>query len=669
MVSFRRGMAWACGFKASAGAHETPPQESPPGRRAATTLLTDVNTRANRVRLAPMPVDDTVPAATPDPSAARTGSSAKRSPARKSTATRTTPAKKAPAASPAATAKKTAAKKTAATSATPVKKAAPAKRATGTAAAKKAATAGNATTKKATSAKKTAPAVVQPKRSPDAPPTILADDFNARVEALDIDAGGLAGASLSHPSVAERTKAGKIARVNTPRESLAGWTPPADRPDATELLLGQETSRVEMLLPVRHARMATSAFAFYRGAAIVMASDLSTTPRTGLEVQLCGDAHLSNFGMFGAPDRSVVFDVNDFDETNPGPFEWDVKRLAASFVLAARDNKLPADVAEQAAKTAAASYRESMAELATMTDLDIWYQRVDPSSVVAALAELPVSKDPKRAKPGSSAAAKMRKKDEARAQAAVAKRVAKARSRDAWSAIEKITEVVDGKRQFRNEPPLLARLDAGADAVALVNHLFYTYRSTLEEDRQALLKRYEIIDIGHKVVGVGSVGLLAFVMLMRGRDDDDLMVLQVKQAQSSVLEPFTRKSPYTKHGHRVVAGQRLMQTASDSFLGWIQGPGGRHFYIRQLRDMKWSPDPATLDADKLRRYAALCGHTLARAHARSGDAVAISAYLGGGRAFDKAITAFAVDYADQMELDYAEFTDAIATGRIEAHEE
>ncbi len=488
--------------------------------------------------------------------------------------------------------------------------------------------------------------------------------LNAKVEEFEIDTADLSGSSVTHLTVAERKRLGKLARVNTPRKDLATWAPGDDRPDATGLLLGQETSRVQALLPVRHARMATSAFAFYRGAAIVMASDLSTTPRTNLEVQLCGDAHLSNFGMFGAPDRSVVFDVNDFDETNPGPFEWDVKRLATSFVLAARDNKLPAEVARKAAMMAATSYRESMAELALKTDLDIWYERVDPSSVVAALAALPASATNKSKKSGAK-----RKKVEELAQAAVQKRVAKARARDAWSAIEKITEVVDGQRRFRNQPPLLARLDANAETYALVNHLFHTYRATLEEDRQVLLRRYEIIDFGHKVVGVGSVGLLAFVLLMRGRDDNDLMVLQVKQAQSSVLEPYTRKSVYTKHGHRVVAGQRLMQTASDSFLGWIQGPGGRHFYVRQLRDMKWSPDPSVLNADKIVRYAMLCGHTLARAHARAGDSVAISAYLGGGSSFDKAITEFAIAYADQTERDFAEFTAAIADGRIEAHEE
>jgi uncharacterized protein (DUF2252 family) len=265
--------------------------------------------------------------------------------------------------------------------------------------------------------------------------------------------------------------------------------------------------------------------------------------------------------------------------------------------------------------------------------------------------------------------AKKRSKAKAKAEAEIQRDAAKARLRDAWSAIEKITEVVDGQRRFRDEPPLLTRLDLVQDAAAQINSLFREYRATLQDDRQELLKRYEIIDMGHKVVGVGSVGLLAFVVLLRGRDEDDLMVLQVKQAQASVLEAYTRKSAYTKHGHRVVTGQRLMQAASDSFLGWIDGPAGRSFYVRQLRDMKWSPDPATLNKKGIGRYAVLCGHALARAHARSGDAIAISAYLGTGKRFDKAITAFAESYADQTEQDFAAFTTAIADGRLSAHED
>ena len=282
-------------------------------------------------------------------------------------------------------------------------------------------------------------------------------------------------------------------------------------------------------------------------------------------MQLCGDAHLSNFGLFAAPDRSVIFDVNDFDETHPGPFEWDVKRLATSFVLAARDNGLPRKVGLAAAEAAAASYRQSMAAFAGKGELEIWYDRIDASGAVSAVRDLPGGKG------------RLGAKDEAKVEANVRGAVAKARLRDAWSAIAKITEVVDGHRRFRDQPPLLTRLELGHDAAAIVNSVFREYRATLQDDRQELLKRYEIIDMGHKVVGVGSVGLLAFVLLLRGRDEDDLIVLQVKQAQASVLEAYTRKSPFTKHGHRVVTGQRLMQAASDSFLGWIDGPGGRSY--------------------------------------------------------------------------------------------
>ncbi|HEY5247798.1 MAG TPA: DUF2252 domain-containing protein [Dermatophilaceae bacterium] len=438
---------------------------------------------------------------------------------------------------------------------------------------------------------------------------------------------------------------------------MSRWKPASDRHDPVGLLTGQETSRVQELVPVRHARMSVSAFTFYRGAALLMAADLAQQPRSGLNVQLCGDAHLSNFGLFAAPDRSVIFDVNDFDETHPGPFEWDVKRLATSFVLAARDNRLPAKVGWSAAETATASYREAIATFAGKREIDIWYDRMNVDTLVDEVRGAPRSK--------GKTETKKRTKEEAAVQAAAAK----ARLRDAWSAIDKITEAVDGTRRFRDNPPLLTRLDVAPDVAVQINGLFRGYRATLQDDRQELLKRYEIIDMGHKVVGVGSVGLLAFVLLLRGRDDNDLMVLQVKQAQSSVLEAFTHKSVFTKHGHRVVTGQRLMQAASDSFLGWIDGPAGRSYYVRQLRDMKWSPEPATLTEKRIGPYAELCGHTLARAHARSGDAIAICAYVGTGKSFDKAIGTFAMAYADQTEQDFAAFTNAIADGTIRAHED
>ncbi|MEZ5094636.1 DUF2252 domain-containing protein, partial [Nocardioides sp.] len=458
-----------------------------------------------------------------------------------------------------------------------------------------------------------------------------------------------------HPTLADRERRGRVARAEVPRSELGAWLPAADRPDPVALLMGQEESRVQDLVPLRHARMAVSPFAFYRGSALVMASDLASQPRTALDVQLCGDAHLSNFGVFGAPDRTLVFDVNDFDETHPGPFEWDVKRLVTSFLLATRDSGLSDRVGQEAATAASASYRTSMAEFAQMPEIDLWYERLDLAGVYATITGsevVPTSKELAR-----------------RARRIIDTAAEKARSRDSWSAVSKLTEVVDGQRRFRSQPPVLARLDLDDDVAALFRQLFREYRATLQEDRQELLKRYEIIDFGHKVVGVGSVGLLAFVFLLRGRDDEDLMVLQVKQAQSSVLEAFTRPSVYTRHGRRVVVGQRLMQAASDSFLGWIDGPRGRSFYVRQLRDMKWSPDPSRFDELRIQRFAVVTGRTLARAHARAGDAVALAAYLGKGRAFDKAMVAFGKAYVRQVDEDYAAFMAAIRDGRITAYEE
>lgn len=462
---------------------------------------------------------------------------------------------------------------------------------------------------------------------------------------------------VPHPTLQERTRAGKAARATTPRKSLGAWRAPQGRADPVALLESQETSRVPDLIPVRHARMATSAFAFYRGTALVMAADLATRPRSGLQVQLCGDAHLSNFGVFAAPDRSLVFDVNDFDETHPGPFEWDVQRLAASFVLAARENGMSDEAGAAAAQRVCSSYRQSMAKFAERRELDVWYHRVDVNGLLGA------------SKSASTQEAKRAAKKLTKTQRFDAHAESKARLRDAWSAVSKITEVVDGKRQFRNDPPLLVRMGVSDNARAVINSLFREYRSTLQDDRQALLKRYEVVDFGHKVVGVGSVGLLAFVLLLRGRDEDDLMVLQVKQAQTSVLEAFTHRSAFTKQGRRVVTGQRLMQAAGDSFLGWIDGPAGRSYYVRQLRDMKWAPDPSSLTGKKLTRYASRCGATLARAHARSGDAVALSAYLGKGTVFDKATSEFALTYADQAERDYAVFVAAIAEARLSSHED
>jgi uncharacterized protein (DUF2252 family) len=515
-----------------------------------------------------------------------------------------------------------------------------------------------------------------PTADPHSPSVDAAEPAGATTSARDVIAQALsvpggteestpaAGAPFPrvHLSVEQRRERGRQARAEVPRSRLGEWSAAPDRADPVALLVGQESTRVQELVPVRHARMAVSAFTFYRGSALVMASDLAALPRTSLESQLCGDAHLSNFGLFGAPDRSVVFDVNDFDETHPGPFEWDVKRLATSFVLAARDNGAPDKEGLAAAEASAAAYRESMANFAGKTELGLWYDRMDQRGLERAVDEVLTGSQRKAVA-----------KREGKSRRNVDRAVSKARSRDAWSVLAKITEVVDGRRRFAHQPPLLDRIDANPDVFAMVNDLYREYIATLQDDRQQLLGRYEIIDIAHKVVGVGSVGLLAFALLMQGRDDDDVMVLQVKQAQASVLEEFTgpsaSSSAFAQHGHRVVSGQRLMQAAGDSFLGWVEGRTGRSYYVRQLRDMKWSPDPATLNGSGLRRYAVLCGYALARAHARSGDAVAIAAYLGSGGSFDRAVADFSAAYADQVRQDYETFVAAIADGRIVATEE
>ena len=440
----------------------------------------------------------------------------------------------------------------------------------------------------------------------------------------------------------ERQARGKAAREALPRKAQADWAPAPNRPDPIALLEQQEQTRVPSLLPLRHERMGASAFTFYRGSAIIMASDLGAQPSSGLQAQLCGDAHLSNFGLFAAPDRVPVFDVNDFDETQPGPFEWDVKRLAVSFVLAARDNGFPEGVIADAALASARQYRLSMEEYAAKPEIDIWYDRVDVSALESW---------------AQRASGKTGEK-------AVRRTVAKAQARTAWTAVRKLTHVVDGRRVFVDQPPLVVHVPEDSMARQFIYSALPGYLESLAPDRRALLERYEVIDLGHKVVGVGSVGLLAWVLLLQGRDENDILTLQVKQAQQSVLEPFTAPSAYAQMGERVVEGQRLMQAASDSFLGWVTGKLGREYYVRQLRDMKWSPDPSKFTPAGLTSYAELCGHTLARAHARTGDAIAVSAYLGRATTFDDAIRAFSLAYADQVSSDYAAFTEAVASGRL-----
>ena len=440
----------------------------------------------------------------------------------------------------------------------------------------------------------------------------------------------------------ERRDRGKAARDAMSRKAQATYVHSAHRPDPIALLEDQEQTRVPALLPLRHERMGASAFTFYRGTAIIMASDLGAQPSSGLQVQLCGDAHLSNFGLFAAPDRVPVFDVNDFDETNPGPFEWDVKRLATSFVLAARDNGYPKEAVADAALASARQYRLSMAEYAAMKEIDIWYDRVD-ASTMEAWAQRTSGKTGEKA---------------------VRRTVAKAQARTAWTAVRKLTTVVDGHRIFVDQPPLVVRVPDGTMARSLILGALPGYLESLAPDRRALLERYEVIDLGHKVVGVGSVGLLAWVLLLQGRDADDILTLQIKQAQHSVLEPYTAASTFAQMGERVVEGQRLMQAASDSFLGWVTGKLGREYYVRQLRDMKWSPDLSRFIPQSLASYAELCGHVLARAHARTGDAIAISTYLGRAETFDEAIRAFALTYADQVSSDFEAFTAAVSSGRL-----
>jgi uncharacterized protein (DUF2252 family) len=463
--------------------------------------------------------------------------------------------------------------------------------------------------------------------------------------------------SVPHPALDERREAGKQARERVPRSSLEGWTPADDRPDPVALIEEQNASREPDLVPVRHGRMMVSPFTFYRGGAKIMAADLRHIPRAGLDVQLCGDAHLSNFGVFASPERTLVFDLNDFDETLPGPFEYDVARLAASFVIAARNNGFQSTDARAVATAAVGGYRASMRSFAQMRTLDVWYARLDAEEVLAR----------------ADTASKSRRKAVERGE----KLLQKARTKDSLQALSKLTEVVDGQHRIVSDPPvvvpardLLATYDIAPDEIRpALQGLLRAYRATLTSDRRHLLERFELVDLARKVVGVGSVGTRAWIALLRGRDGDDPLFLQVKEATRSVLEDHLPKSRYRQPGERVVAGQRLMQAASDIFLGWTKGvETDRFYYWRQLRDMKASTDVESMVPEGMEFYAGICAWTLARAHARSGDPVAIASYLGGGDRFDRAMTDFAERYADQNERDYVAFTDAIRSGRLEAIE-
>lgn len=448
-------------------------------------------------------------------------------------------------------------------------------------------------------------------------------------------------------NVEERTSAGRAARSEVPRSRLGDYSTPGDRRDPVQILTAQETHRVAELLPLRHQRMSANSFAFLRGAAAVMAADLGSRPNTGLHVQLCGDAHMSNLGIFAGPDRSLVFDINDFDETAPGPFEWDVFRLATSFQVAALEAGHSTKVSCSLPRIVATAYRDSMARFATMNYLDIWYYRID-SELLRNWAER-VDK--------TSAIKKLNKTE------------ASARSRDRWSAVRKLTHVVDGTRSFNHQPPLLTSLGLEGQTAPVVEQMFDEYKASLQIDRQELLHRYRVVDVGHKVVGVGSVGLLAFVVLLEGRDSEDVLVLQVKEAVDSVISQFTGLHSAEPSGKRVVTGQQLIQASSDAFLGWVVGPRGRSYYVRQLRDMKWSPDPLNMSVKDYLTYAELCGTALARAHARAGDPVAISAYMGTSEKFARSIAEFADAYVAQNARDFAAFTEAITSDRLPSAED
>jgi uncharacterized protein (DUF2252 family) len=472
---------------------------------------------------------------------------------------------------------------------------------------------------------------------------------------------------IAHPSVEERRAQGKEARSRMPRSSHSGWTPASDRPDPVALLQAQNRNREPDLVPVRHGRMLVSPFTFYRGGARIMAADLAGTPVAGLQVQLCGDAHLSNFGLFASPERRLLFDLNDFDETLPGPFEWDVKRMAASFTIAARHNGFTKMDTRAATQASVRAYREAMAGFAQMGTLGIWYAHLSEDELVHAIrsAAAEASKPKKAAKAATGA------------EKSIQKITGKARTRDSLQALSKLGEVVDGRYRIVSQPPIVVPVrDMEAvyglspdQAERNVRAQFRAYRATLRDDQRQLLERFELVDAARKVVGVGSVGTRAYIALLQGRDQHDPLFLQVKEATASVLEGPLPKSRYRQHGERVVAGQRMMQAVSDIFLGWTKGEDRtRHYYWRQLRDMKGSAEIETMDLVGLSFYAGICGWTLARAHARSGDPIAIAAYLGSSDRFDKSIGDFSQRYADQNELDHEAFVKAIRSGRLEAHE-
>lgn len=445
--------------------------------------------------------------------------------------------------------------------------------------------------------------------------------------------------------LAQSSAAGQALRARLPRGAHAAWKPPRGRADPVKILIDNSKGRIPNLLPIRYGRMAQSPFGFFRGAAAIMAADLAKTPVSGIQVQLCGDCHLLNFGGFGTPERHILFDINDFDETLPGPWEWDLKRLVASFIVASRHSGFKAAEARAAALACGRSYRKRMADFAKMSVLELWYARLDLEADFLT---------------------KVRYRDSLER---VKKRIAKVRAHTiAEDDFPELTESSGGQPRIRDNPPLIYHPPEAqeADFEEILEEALQRYRESLSEDRQILLDRYRRVDIAMKVVGVGSVGTWCSILLHMAGPKDPLF-LQAKEARPSVLEAHLGKSRHANHGQRVVVGQRLMQSASDIFLGWTQGRGGRHFYVRQLHDMKMKPRVEIYRSREMETYAQFCGWALARAHAKTGNAAAISGYLGKSDRMDEALADFGQAYADQNESDHRALTEAIRQGRIEAY--
>lgn len=445
-----------------------------------------------------------------------------------------------------------------------------------------------------------------------------------------------------HPTLEELYALGKSLRGQCPREAHAVWQAPANRPGPVALMEESNQGRMPQLLPIRHGRMMKSPFTFYRGAALNMAADLAGTPATGIRVQACGDCHLCNFGSYATPERRVIFDINDLDETLPAPWEWDVKRLAASFVLACRDNRFSEDTARDAVLSCVRSYRERMAEYSEMHVMDVWYASIDAETVLSTVRDEEATKR-------------------------IQKRLAKARERSVLEhEFPELATTAGFAPTIRENPPLIfhPRDKAYQERMAIVQAAFANYRETLQEDRRLLLDRFKLMDMAIKVVGVGSVGTFCGILLLMASEHDPLF-LQFKHARPSVLEPYAGKSLHSNNGERVVHGCRMMQSASDLFLGWTEGEAGRHYYIRQLKDMKIKPMVEVFTPGVMRQYAEICGWTLAHAHARSGDPAKISGYLGKSDKFDEAIADFSVAYADQSEKDHEVLMNAVRAGKLE----